>query len=247
MATKQLSDLRKLQRNQLTKINKEDLIDSILASNAEDSELAKLNKRLDEVMSEVKLLRDMITSPESILNKNYTELKGRVDKQAEIMVKQQQFLEALDRKERESNIVILGVPDEHETLEGAMQDEEKISKIWSKMGVGSVSGNHRRLGNNTSPGTRRRPILFTLADKGQRSTILDNANRLKTFGDNYNKIYVKKDVHPSVRREWRRLREAEKTEKARPENAGCTVRLDTRERKLYRDADVIDSWNPQFF
>lgn len=247
MATKQLSDLRKLQRNQLAKINKEDLIDTILASNAEDGELAKLNKRLDEFMKEVKLLRDMITSPESILNKNYNELKARVDKQAEIMVKQQQFLEALDRKERESNIVILGVPDEHEALEGATHDEEKISKIWSKMGVGSVSGTHRRLGNNTSPGTRRRPILFTLADKGQRRTILDNANRLKTSGDNYNKIYVKKDVHPSVRREWRRLREAETTEKARPENAGCTVRLDTRERKLYRDADVIDSWNPQFF
>lgn len=247
MATRQLSDLRKLQRNQLIKINKEDLIDSILASNAEDGELAKLNKRLDDVMNEVKLLRDMITSPESILNKNYTELKARVDKQAEIMVKQQQFLETLDRKERESNIVILGVPEEHETLEGATQDEEKIRKIWAEMGVGSVSGNHRRLGDSTSLGTRRRPILFALADKGLRSTILDNAKRLKTSGDNYNKIYVKKDVHPSVRREWRRLREAETIEKARPENAGCTVRLDTRERKLYRDADVIDSWNPQFF
>lgn len=115
------------------------------------------------------------------------------------------------------------------------------------MGVGGVSGNHRRLDDSTSLGTRRRPILFALAGKALRSTILDNAKRLKTSGDNYNKIYVKKDVHPSVRREWRRLREAETIQKARPENAGCTGRLDTREQKLYRDADVIDSWNPQFF
>ncbi len=140
----------------------------------------------------------------------------------------------------------MSVPDEHDTLEGAAHDEEKISKILSKLGVDSVSGTHRRLGNNTTLGTRRRPILFTLADEGQRSTILDNANRLKTSGDNYNKIYAKKDVHPCVRREWRRLR-AETTEKAPPENAGCAVLLDTREGKLYRDADVIDSWNLQFF
>lgn len=247
MTTKHLSDLRKLQRNQLAKINKEDLIDSILLSNTEDGELSKINKRLDDVMNEVKLLRDMITSPDSTLNKNYTELKVRVDRQAEIMVKQQQFLEALDRKERESNIVILGVPDENEALDGATTDEEKIGKIWSQIGVADVGGTHRRLGNNASSGTRRRPILFTLADKNRRSLILENASRLKTSGNNFDRIYVKKDVHPSVRREWRRLREAETTEKARPENAGCTIRLDTRERKLYKDADVIDSWNPQFF
>ncbi len=94
---------------------------------------------------------------------------------------------------------------------------------------------------------RRRPILLTLADRNQRICILDNANRLKNSGDNYSRIYIKKDVHPSVRNEWRRLRDAETAEKARPENVGCNIRLDTRERKLYKDLVVIDSWNPQSF
>ncbi len=62
-----------------------------------------------------------------------------------------------------------------------------------------------------------------------------------------NKIYIMKDVHPSIRAEWRRLREAERKEKERPENAGCVIRLDARERKLYRDGVVIDAWNLQFF
>lgn len=71
---------------------------------------------------------------------------------------------------------------------------------------------------------------------------------MKQAADEYSKIYVKKDVHPSVRKEWSRLRDAEKAEKERPENAvGCEIRLDTQERKLYKDGVVIDGWNQQFF
>ena len=253
MATKQLSELRNLPCSQLFKINKDDIIDSILASGEENDELAKINKRFDEVMNEMQTLKNMITSPDSQINKNYTELKSRVDKQAEIISKQQHFLEVLDRKEREANVVILGVPEEHEALDGAVTDQEKINKICSKIGVDGVVGTHRRLGvggGALSGGAvlpRRRPILLTLADRNQRICILDNANRLKGSGDNYSRIYIKKDVHPSVRKEWRRLRDAETAERARPENVGCDIRLDTRERKLYKDLVVIDSWNPQFF
>ena len=79
-----------------------------------------------------------------------------------------------------------------------------------------------------------------------RSRILANAKNLKTAGEKFSRIYVKKDVHPGVRKEWQRLREAEAKEKERPENAGCDIRLDTRQRKLYHDGEVIDTWNPQF-
>ena len=50
-----------------------------------------------------------------------------------------------------------------------------------------------------------------------------------------------------VRKEWNRLREVEKLEKSRPENQHVTIRLDTKERKLYRNDIVIDSWNPHPF
>ncbi len=107
MSIKQLSELRKLPRNQLIKINKDDIIDSILAAGEENDELAKINKRFDEVMNEMQTMKTMITSPDSQINKNYAELKSRVDKQAEIISKQQHFLEMLDRKEREANFVYL--------------------------------------------------------------------------------------------------------------------------------------------
>ena len=73
--------------------------------------------------------------------------------------------------------------------------------------------------------------------------MLDNANKLKTSGVMYSKIFIKKDTHPSIRAEWKRLRDAEKTEKERPENVGCNIHLNTRERHLYKDGEVIDRWN----
>ncbi len=255
---KSLAELKRLPRHQLNKVNKDELIESILSSPAGDGEVAlvAITDKLNAVMQEMAELKRALTSPDSFVNKKFTELQSQLDRQSEILAKQQQFLEKIDRKERENNLVILGVPDEHEALDGAVTEEGKLAKVWEKIGVTNVAGTSRRLGGRSDAGNRggrgdagnrRRPILLTIEDKEQRTRILENAKRLKTSGDLYSKVYIKKDVHPSVRNEWRRLRTAEATERERPENTGCVIRLDTRERKLYRDDVVIDSWNPQFF
>ena len=88
--------------------------------------------------------------------------------------------------------------------------------------------------------------MVTVASREAREKILGKASTLKQAGGDFSRIYIKKDVHPSIRLEWRRLREVEKKEKERPENSGCVIRLDTQERKLYRDGVVIDQWS-QFF
>ena len=116
-----------MQRHQLVKVNKDELIDIILSSSAEEDELASLKSQICQVLKEMQSLKETISSPDSVINKNYSELKNRVDKQAEIIAKQQQFLEYLDRKEREANIVILGVPEEQEALDGVIEDREKIN------------------------------------------------------------------------------------------------------------------------
>ena len=113
------------------------------------------------------------------------------------------------------------------------------------MGVANVDCQHQRLGAEAG-GRRKRPLLLTIRDKDTRSRILTNAKKLKDAGDHYTGIFVKKDVHPGVRKEWKRLREAEEREKERPENVGCVIRLDTRQRKLNCDNNIIDCWNPQF-
>lgn len=242
---RQLSDLRKLQKHQLNKINKDDLIESILSSEDLD-----ISDKLSSVTKELNELKSALLSPDSPVNKRITELEVKVDRQAQVIAAQQQFLEAVDRREREANLVILGVPDQNESLDGATTDGDKLNIIWRKIGVPlGIEGTHRRLGRDTNEDgmPKRRPILLVLADKNKRSGILEKSKQLKTAEDNYKKIFIKKDVHPCVRKEWKRLRDVEKAEKERPENVGCVINLDTRERKLYKDGVVIDGWSPLIF
>ena len=71
---------------------------------------------------------------------------------------------------------------------------------------------------------------------------------LKTHSsDIYHRIYVKKDQHPAVRNEWKRLHAVFKTEKERPSNQNSTILFNFRERKVYKDGTVIDQWNMQNF
>lgn len=242
-----MSELKKMQRTQLGRLTKEDLIDSIMATpQSSEGGMEEVTNRLGVLITEVTELRKAITARDSEINKKFDQMQQQIDKQAYIIEKQQRFLEAVDRKERENNLVITGVPDEGESLEGSTTEESKLEKIWTKLGADYQVKGHRRLGSQGSD-NRRRPVLVTLESKACRDQVLERASQLKQVGGEFQKIYVKKDIHPSIRKEWKRLRDAEKREKERPENAGCVIRLDTRERKLYRDGEVIDSWSQQGF
>lgn len=245
---RQLSDLRKLQKTQLSRLAKDELIESILASSEQDSIAEKLN----DVIKELADLKQALTSPGSAINTKITELQQQVNVQAEIISKQQRFLEGLDRKERECNLVILGVPDNGEELDGETEDVDKVNKIWGAAGATSEVLSVRRLGDGGAAGRARprrsRPILVTVRSKQDRDAVLNKAKNLKQCNtEAYKTIFIKKDVHPSVRAEWRRLREAERAEKERPENVGCNIVFNARERQLYKDGVVIDKWNWQGF
>ncbi len=105
-----LSELRKMQRNQLKSVNKDELIESIL-SFQEDVALQTVTSKLDTLMNEMSDLKKTIATQDSTVLKKITELKSQVDRQAEIIAKQQRYLEMIDRKERECNLVITGVPE----------------------------------------------------------------------------------------------------------------------------------------
>ena len=242
-----LNDLWQMERGQLARVNKDVLVNCILSSRngAGESNLL-LQQKLDHITKEMADLKSKITSPESTFNKKLSHMQDRIDKQAEIIARQQHYLEDLDRKDRETKLVVLGVPDENESLDGATTDEGKLKKIWNQLDETYNIESFRRLGRAVT-GTRKRPILVTLASKNARDKITEKTKKLKDAGPPYSTVYVKRDVHPSVRNEWRRLRDAEAAEKAKPENTGCEIRLDTRERKLYRDGVVIESWRPAPF
>ena len=62
-------------------------------------------------------LKQALTSPESAINIKIKAMQQQINLQSEIITKQQRFLEALDRKERECDLVVLGIPDDGEDLE----------------------------------------------------------------------------------------------------------------------------------
>ena len=238
---KTIAELRGMQRAQLNKLNKDVIIDSILSSREDDG--SQLHNKLEKISSELAQLRQDVTSPNSAINRKIESMQKQIDQQAKVIKQQQLFLETIDRKERETKLVLLGVPDEEEELSGVSTDDEKIRKVWSVIGDDVTIRARRRLGRRDTNSNRKRPILVELESKDVRDRILSKTKKLKEAGAPFERIFIKKDVHPAVRNEWKRLKEVEMVEKNRPENVGCTIRLDPRERKIYRDDVVIDQWN----
>lgn len=120
-------------------------------------------------------------------------------------------------------------------LQDAATDEDKLQKIWSTVKVPFRITSHPQLGRRDN--TSKRPVhVKDIRDEG-----------IANAGVQFSCMFIKRDEHPSVRNEWKRLRDAEAAEKARSENVGCNIRLDMRERRLYKDGIVNDRWNPQYY
>ena len=150
-----LAELRKMQKSQLKSINKDELIESILTTNEPDGGVvALLDSKLTAISAEIGELRKTILSPDGAVVRRINDMQARLDKQADTILHQQLFLEALDRKDRETHVVVLGVPDDGETLDGVSNDEEKLKKIWTTINEETAIRSHRRLGRRDQGSTR---------------------------------------------------------------------------------------------
>ena len=168
MVNKSLKDLKKLQKNQFNKITKEELIDAILDTDEEEiSTGARQEEKLDLIVSELADLRHMITSSENDSKAKIKELTETIERQSEIILQHQLFLEQLDRQKRETNSVLLGVPEERTALDGATTEETKIQRVWEAVGVRPdvVVRSHQRLGRSAPGNGRPRPLLIKVDSK----------------------------------------------------------------------------------
>ena len=124
---------------------------------------------------------------------------------------------------------------------------DAIGEIFSAIGCGSiVPVKVTRLGELKEGTNRPRPILVTLNNVSERTEILEHAKRLKGADERFSKIYLKKDLHPDVRKEWKRLRDALRTEKAKAGNVSAKIFLDYNQGVLKRDDTVIDRYKSPF-
>ena len=240
-----LTDLLKLSKAQMNKLGKTELVDILDAAREErgnNQDISTLIVSITKLTSEVTTLSTALKHHQETTDNKVADLKQQVEKQSEIITKQQLFLEQLDRKDRECNLVILGVPEGAEALDGATEDNAKVKKVWEAAGITCNVKSAKRIGNPE----KRRPILVVVNSREERDAALDKAKRLKDM-EPYKRIFVKRDTHPSVRAEWTRLHEVVRREKANPDNTLCDITLDYKARKVYKDGSVIDQWSMQGF
>ena len=176
---------------------------------------------------------------ENNVDEELKDMKTTMENQNKVIGEQQRFLEMLDSRERAKNIVLIGVH-EIESVLDEDTDECKVESIMAKCGVDHGNQDKYSLKRIGKPGGRGiRPILMTFNDADLRKTLLENRFNLKS--EPTSRIFVKKDTHPLVRREWKRLYDAKKAAKEYPGNLGKNVKI--MDGKLYVNHHVIDEFH----
>lgn len=211
----------------------------------------QLNNRLDSIAESVKDdLRKEFQPQLDKMGSQISETKVALNNENKEMMKtlpiHQQFLESLDHENRSKAVIITGVPEEDDLTidEGtAESDKEKCTLIFDKLDQVATIRKVQRLGKVEAE--RNRPIKVELQDREERDAIIASAKNLKDTSNKENvtnKIYIKKDQHPLVRKEWQRLYEVQNNERDRPENAGRTIVVDRKTRTVKVDGNVIDKF-----
>ncbi len=193
-------------------------------------------------MEKMKTIQTKLDSMESSYEQTKTQNQEH-EKIKDTLDLQQSMVENLDRKTRESHIIITGVK-EDQALEEAVTDEDKCKKILTTIGCpeeGNSVKSVQRLGKSDN---KKIPLLVLGKDVVWSNKIIDNAEKLKKAGVTYKEVFIKKDVHPAVRREWWRLHTTKEREEGRPENVGHAITIDYKRRVVLRDDVVIDKWSP---
>ena len=91
---------------------------------------------------------------------------------------------------RDKNIVMMDLPDEEQSVDGATLDADKTGKVRSTTRVREETVFHPRLGHSATPNSKL-PVLVSMVTRDAKEQILTKVNILKMAGDIYNEIYIK--------------------------------------------------------
>ena len=203
---------------------------------------ARLRKEIDQIGDEISNIRksqqDRLNALEETMKKMTDENNTKFEKLTTIVNKQQNFLENIDQKERGRNLIIQGIPEGEDDIATIQNLLSTISGAQEQVASGKV----KRLGKAEADKTRA--ILVEVSSVEKRNKLINQARECKA--PTMKNIRVKKDLHPTVRSEWKRLFSVRDAETKKPENQGKSIHLDFKKREITCDGTVIDSWNPVF-
>ena len=161
---------------------------------------------------------------------------------------QQKTLEDLQHDKRVKNLVVTGIPESAGTIpDSRKEDQATTEAIFTAIGCPGVApGRVTRLGKKreiATPGSNEappppRPLLVTLNSVSEVRAIMNERHKLKD-NQQYGRVFIKRDQHPLIRKEWNRLRDFARKEKAAPVNVGCTIKVDYERKAVTRDGVSI--------
>ena len=176
-----------------------------------DVTIGAIEKKTETAQCKIKDLED---SMERITTQELKTLKTENQFLKNSMMQQQRYLEKLEAEKRANNLIFYGVPEDNLTADRATAktDEENAS-----LSSNTLVKKDTEIENIVRLGIRRdhnnRPMKVTLTKPYQRKDILENTKQLKEKSGSLSKIFIKKDIHPLVHKEFQRLRRIEREEK----------------------------------
>lgn len=163
----------------------------------------------------------------------------------------QAFLEKSDADSRKSNLIIKGLS-ESSNLNGESSDENKCLHIFNVIKADEIKiGDFttERIGDKNYYDKKNlsRPLMLKFKSFKSKQDIFMKRKNLKPNGGPYKKIFINKDIHPIVAKEWGRLNAAYKKAKETPENIGHNIVFDKKNRSIVRDGmTIVDKWRCPF-
>ena len=193
-------------------------------------ELDRVHKKQNELEQELQIVRNLSQRDERDNN-----LDERLDLYVqdinETLNYHQGFIESVDKQLRGTNLIFHGVPEKN-SVELGSDDIDKIKNVIQKTGLTNMAGidniRIKRLGENQGDQDKPRPILVKVENHEIQKQLLMKAKQLKNqIG--CSRIYIKKDMHYTVRKELNRLKKREKQEKLNARNEGVDIKFDWKE------------------
>ena len=217
---------------------------------------SEITNEIRDLKKEVKAQRhkiDRVAQKIDQLELNDDQLKQDIETMSETVNQQQRYLETIDYERRKNHLVITGLAEDSPLIDeqgqAAVTDQEKVNTIFNHIGYEHIEFNElRRLGEkprnrNT---TYKRPLKVRV-NSNLRPEILTKSKKLKESNGDLSKVFIRKDTHPGILKEQKRIKDVVKQEKEKPENIGKNVQYNWKERTVTVDDVIIDNFNPTFF
>ena len=149
----------------------------------------------------------------------------------------QKSLNFIDGRRRANNVIITGIPENDINVKDDDGNEILLANDVSKVKylIKLIRCNYFTVEEIEQFGIERigkqrtgynRIVKIKLHSTDHRNAFMENAKNLKTLNDHWNKIYIKKDLHPVYVNENTRIRKKLRTLKEDPENEGKEIKIE---------------------